>query len=126
MPLKVFIERMKSQRDEALQASNPRSDQQSLIRLLGRLDHVPGLAERLLDADYTIGYKQIDELMLLLDLLRREEATVRVLEDDTFPGTIIGRLQSAIFDTGASSYVAFFYFLYSIFKIFLIKTYMLI
>lgn len=44
MPLKVFLDGMKAQRDAALQMATPSSEQQSLIRLLGRLDQVPGLA----------------------------------------------------------------------------------
>ena len=50
---------------------------------------------------------------------------MRVLGDDTFPGTIIGRLQSAILDTGLSTYVVFVLFLclslYIYFKMLLIE-----
>ena len=69
IPLKVLIDRMNNQREAALQAANPSSEQQSFIRLLGRLDQVPGLAA--LPDDYPVGFKEVDELMLMLDLLSK-------------------------------------------------------
>ena len=103
IPLKFFVDGLKRQRDAALRPGNPSSAQQSLIRLVERLDLVPGLAA--LPEDHTLGFKEIDELMMLLECLKKEDSTLRVLGDDTFPGTIIGRLQSAILDTGVSTYV---------------------
>jgi hypothetical protein len=116
MPLSVFLGRLEEGREAALQVANPSSEQQSLIRLAGRLDRVPGLAA--LPVDYAASFQEIDELTLLLDTLSKEEATLRVLGDDTFPGTIIGRLQTAITETGASTYVGCLDFIFYFFSVY--------
>lgn len=44
VPLKDFLDSMRGQSDEASQVVAPSPDQESLMRLVGKIDQVPGLA----------------------------------------------------------------------------------
>lgn len=100
IPLDVFLRDFEARRDAALQSSTRSSEQESVIRCASRIDLVPGLAP--LRENTRVTYQEIDELMLLLDLLK-DEATQRVLGEDTYPGTIIGKLQTAAGATQVST-----------------------
>eukprot|EP00798_Chlamydomonas_sp_ICE-L_P028061 gene28061-31164_t len=64
-------------------------------RLSCNLGKVPGLKD--VSNDTQLDDVDFEELKLLLDLLKREEAVLDVLGTSTFPGSLIGQIQRVLF-----------------------------
>ena len=103
-PLSALVEELNDRANKLREASERFPNEEKLLSLVDKVDSIPfatGLGPKSVTA------QEFYEFWVLLQLLaEEEEATLRALADDQYPGTIIGKLLAVAEGTGVSRYTS--------------------